>query len=351
MASLDSFEKVEGICGAAMESMARHAIPRNPMNFTVWYEYHSGTNPQLTRTIDILVSNKTQFTDERNIELYATHFGLDKQADQVRQAGTRLQAAIQRVLQHVAEGEANTKTYRDQLVGYTEQLAIGNSSDVVAALVTSLLIDTKEIIEKTTRIERQFSRAAQETAELKAHLAATQREAVTDALTGVANRKLFDAQLREDVKLAMEQGQELCLLFADIDHFKAFNDAYGHTLGDEVLRLVGRTLRDTVRTTDTPCRYGGEEFAVILPQTSLTEAVSVAENLRQSLAKRTLRNRQSGKTYEPVTISIGLARYELGEPIQDFVERADAALYRAKREGRNRVAVQPIAARTTAPAA
>jgi diguanylate cyclase len=166
---------------------------------------------------------------------------------------------------------------------------------------------------------------------------------MTDALTGIPNRKSFETRLREAARDAMENDEPLCLLIADIDFFKRFNDTYGHQIGDQVLRLVARTLTDSVKGRDTPTRFGGEEFAIVLPQTSLSAARVVAEQIRLGLTRRKLVGRDRRDDYGSVTLSFGAAQFRPGESLATFVDRADAALYRAKREGRNRVATEDAA--------
>ena len=125
----------------------------------------------------------------------------------------------------------------------------------------------------------------------------------------------------------------------DIDHFKRFNDAFGHQVGDEVLRLVARVINDSVVQAHTTARYGGEEFAVILPETGLGAAEQVAECIRNKMAKRRIIKRSSGTNLGSVTVSAGAAELRAGEASDGLLERADAALYRAKQQGRNRVVI------------
>jgi diguanylate cyclase (GGDEF)-like protein len=160
-----------------------------------------------------------------------------------------------------------------------------------------------------------------------------QRQSRTDALTKVYNRRFFDERVAFELERAQRTQQPVSLLVADIDHFKKFNDAFGHARGDEVLKTVARALLDGVRTQDIVCRYGGEEFALILPGMGGIEAHAVAEDLRRAVA------RERGPTGEPVTISVGLATS--ADPgiaeVTDLFHAADEALYRAKHAGRNRV--------------
>jgi len=155
-------------------------------------------------------------------------------------------------------------------------------------------------------------------------------------LTGVANRKSFDAIIRKSAGEAMNSGDDLAMLMIDIDHFKRVNDTWGHQTGDIVLRHLAKTLQKAVRGGDHVARYGGEEFAVILPNTNGQAAVSVAENIRLALAREPIQIELT-PPITPTTVSIGAACYDPGEPLAEWVGRADAALYSAKRDGRDRV--------------
>jgi diguanylate cyclase len=127
----------------------------------------------------------------------------------------------------------------------------------------------------------------------------------------------------------------------DIDHFKSFNDNFGHQVGDQVLRLVARTLTDGIKGRDIAARYGGEEFVILLPETNLAHAMILAESLRKSLAAKEVINRASGEFLGRITMSIGVAQYYSSEDVNELIERVDSALYTAKHNGRNQVAAAP----------
>ena len=167
-----------------------------------------------------------------------------------------------------------------------------------------------------------------------------QRMAERDALTGLANRRHLRAMAEEELRRAQRFGHPLALLMLDLDHFKQVNDRHGHAAGDDVLREVARRVRDTVRKVDLPARFGGEEFAVLLPETSLETAREAAERIRVALADAPIQTRRGAL---PVTISGGVAVLREGDDLAGLLAAADAALYRAKSSGRNRVETAPPA--------
>jgi len=166
------------------------------------------------------------------------------------------------------------------------------------------------------------------------------KESLTDALTGLANRRCFDDSARRAIDAAVTDRKPMSLIISDVDHFKKFNDTYGHAIGDQVLRLVGQCLRSNVKGKDLAARFGGEEFVVILPDTPLEHAVAVANDIRKTVETKKIVQRSTGKDMGTVTLSLGVAQYVPGEQIADLLNRADASLYAAKRGGRNRVVTE-----------
>ena len=217
------------------------------------------------------------------------------------------------------------------------EIAALPDADDLANMIKTVLAETVIIVGKSQQLKESLDESSVEVTALKRDLEMAREEALTDGLTGIGNRKFLDLRLRDEVMVAMESGEALCVILSDIDHFKKFNDKYGHTIGDEVLKLAASVLKNSVKGQDTPARYGGEEFCIVLPQTVLTNAAKLADNLRATLAKRGLTNKKTGESYGRITMSLGVAMYRPGESIENLVNRADEALYRAKENGRNRV--------------
>ncbi len=335
-----SVEKAAEFAESALKLMAAQSIPATPENFTVWYAYHAGQSEEMIRALDVLLSNKMEFTPERNHEIHDKYFGFEGEGREIRETTSRLQAAAKDVLEYLGEAGRDQSAYGEKLAGFSGDLAKGAEGTPVAELVREILSETQEIAKKSEALESRLGQSSQQIDELRQHLEEVQREAMTDALTAIANRKYFDSTLRSAASDSMETGEDLCLLLIDIDHFKKFNDTFGHLIGDEVLRVVARLLTQNVKGRDTPARFGGEEFAVILPQTSLQNAAGLAEQIRNTLASRKLQDKRKDADYGTVTVSIGAAKYQPGEPLDSLIQRADQALYGAKNQGRNRVVTE-----------
>jgi diguanylate cyclase (GGDEF)-like protein len=179
---------------------------------------------------------------------------------------------------------------------------------------------------------------------LTGELEQLEESAMSDPLTGLANRRAFAQRLGEECARHVRYGGPLSLLMLDVDHFKAVNDRFGHLAGDVVLRNVADVLRAALRTTDLAVRYGGDEFAIVLPQTGKTEAFAVAEKLRlemEDLSRSRHGEGQDNPGFD-VRVSVGVASANGPESSPDhLLEAADRALYRAKQNGRNQVRLAP----------
>jgi len=171
------------------------------------------------------------------------------------------------------------------------------------------------------------------------------KHATMDALTGLNNRRQFEIRLKQETSVSHRKNTELCCIMLDIDYFKKVNDTYGHAAGDCVLKGIAEIITKTVREYDIPCRYGGEEFFILLPMTSLDDTYVVAQRLRQNIqnAKIDIRDAKvKGIPFLQVTASIGVNRYNHDETPEEFYQGADKALYESKMNGRNRVTIYNV---------
>jgi diguanylate cyclase len=333
------FEVTKSHAEAALAAMLRHAVPPTPRNYALWYAHVSGAASELSRTLDILIANQEPFTTAQNEGLLDRFLGPDLSLAALEQT-ERLQQTVAQLVGHVETATGTARAYGQSLRDYSTRLAGGDKSDKLPDIVAGLLAETQRVAARNEQLESRLSQSSGEIQELRQNLAAVRHEAMTDALTGINNRKSFELCLRSAAREAVENGEPLSLLFIDIDHFKRFNDNYGHQLGDQVLRLVARTLTDCVKGRDTAARYGGEEFAILLPQTRVVDAMRLAEQIRTTMMRRKIVSKTSGEDYGNITLSIGVSGYVPGEKLNAMVKRADAALYCAKRKGRNLVVAE-----------
>jgi two-component system cell cycle response regulator len=218
----------------------------------------------------------------------------------------------------VAEAEDNMRLMRGLEIGVNDYLMRP--------------IDKNELL---ARVRTQVRRKRY-TERLRDNMQMSIEAAITDALTGLHNRRYMESHLATLVEQAAARGKPLTVLVLDIDYFKAINDTHGHDAGDDVLREFAIRIRKSIRGIDLACRFGGEEFVVVMPETDLAVATMVAERLRRRIASEPFPIQQGARRIE-VTISVGIAGLGSGDSAAAVLKRADQALYRAKRDGRNRV--------------
>lgn len=338
-----SIEKASKFSLGALERMQKEGLMPTPENYELWYVYHSGSNPDVTRAIDILEASGQKITDEQCQELYHQFLGENVETEQVRKAGNQIKETIKDVNKIVSDVQDTTSKYNAELSEVTGQLSSDLDKDQLEGILNEVKESTQGIIANNQTLEEQLAKSSNAMEQMQRDLEIIRREALTDSLTGLANRKAFDAEIVRVATESQEEGQSFALIMMDIDHFKSFNDNFGHQVGDQVLRLVAKTLTDGVKGKDIAARYGGEEFAIILPDTNLQAGMIVGDALRRAVANKDVVNRNTGDKLGRITLSGGVAQYMAGENIEDLIARADAALYSAKNAGRNQIAAAPLA--------
>ncbi|AWU93281.1 GGDEF domain-containing protein [Azospirillum ramasamyi] len=337
MAITEDFERSGDLAAKAMERMLSDRLPPTPENFTLWYVYFSGQKPDLTRAVDLARRDGLATSQTLCDELYKRFFTLDAEAQAIRETSDKARYALGRILEQLGNVGSETERYGNTLTGFRDELDQPLSLAELRAMVAAIAAETKEIVDRQAALQFQLQESSQQLAEMRVSLDSARREALTDGLTGIGNRKAFDLMLQEAMEASLRDEQPLSLLMIDIDHFKAFNDTHGHLVGDHVLKLVARMLTECIKGRDTAVRYGGEEFAIILPRTSLENATKLAEQVRTFVGARQIVNKARNANYGTVALSVGVTQFRPGEQAMALVRRADQALYAAKRGGRNRV--------------
>ena len=317
-----------------IRSLRQTAVPRN---YEIWYVYATGYNPPLNKIINETLARNGKLTEADLEQIYETYLSQIKTTDRIDKVGARVIGEIDDVMNLITEALAMSARYDDSLSGASRKLEVAQSRDQVKTVVESLMKSTREMRDTNQALEDRLTLSKSEISNLQQSLEAIRAESLTDPLTGLGNRKYFDRSIDAAVQSALANGEPLSLLMFDIDHFKSFNDSYGHLTGDQVLRLVGMSLRQTIKGQDITARYGGEEFAVVLPNTALRQALTVADHIRRAVMAKELKKKSTGEILGRVTISVGVSMLKPGDDTDSLIERADACLYAAKRNGRNRV--------------
>ncbi len=333
-----SKDKSDKFSKQALERIEAESLCLTPDIFEVWYVHYSGENPEVSHAIELLETLKKKFTNERCQEIHQRYLSEAQESEKVREAGDKIQNTIKSVNSVVSGAKAATEKYGSSLENVKEKLSSDVPKEELDAMLSDVISNTDDMIAYNRDLDDRLQQSSLAMNELRRDLEMVRKEAFTDGLTGLANRKSFDAEIERIAGEAKAEGRAYSLVLMDIDHFKAFNDNYGHQIGDQVLRLVAQTLVEGVKGRDVAARYGGEEFALIFPDTNVQAAMRVADNLRQAVANKEVINRNSGEKLGRITLSGGVAQYNGGEESTDsLIERADNALYTSKHNGRNQI--------------
>lgn len=336
---IESDKKAMQYARLALPMMAQHSVDPTPENYAVWYHYVMASNKELVKEIDHVIAQQLPFSADINRYMYNKYIMPFSGQQALDDATSGTQALMEEVLNIISEFSGETNTYHKQMDDHVQQLSNDQfKAQPMQEMVKEILTRAKAIRDSGSQMQTKLTESKNEIESLKKNLDQIATESKKDFLTGVYNRKTLDNFLEEQVGVARQNKSDLCLLMVDIDHFKQFNDRFGHLIGDEVLKTVAKSLIEAVRGKDMVARFGGEEFAVVLLNTPLAGALIVAETLRKSISSSDLVRKDTGATVGSITVSIGVARMRVeSDTIPTLIARADDALYRSKKAGRNRV--------------
>lgn len=323
------------IAEMALESIKALSLPADPPGYELWYNYASGRHPELNRRINRAIEANGSVSELELDGLYDEFLSSARIQAELERARSGVSREIDNIVDMLGEFILSTSEGRDQCADASRRLAHSTDRESIRAIADALVQALRSVEIRHVATEQRLSTAKQEIEALQQSLATVTVEASRDPVTGLVNRRGFNKAIEKACEHANSAGEPLCLLMLDIDHFKSFNDRFGHVMGDSVLSLVGVTLKQILKGQDVAARYGGEEFAVILPNTTAVHANVVAEQIREKIEGRELRKRSTGEGLGSITVSIGSASHRGGERPRPMIERADACLYEAKRAGRN----------------
>lgn len=322
-------------------AMRQHGSPSYPRAFEVWYAHLSGEMPAISMAMNAIIASSDGKVGVADVDsLYDRFIGGEHLARQAERTSLQVLGEIDGLMSLVNRALDSSERYHGRLTAMSDEVPPTADRQRLREWVEALVMSTREEVVRKTQLESQLRDSSNEIRHLREALESTRAEALTDPLTGLANRRHFEEMLQKTIDQATLRREPFALVMADIDFFKSFNDAHGHLTGDQVLRLVARTMKDKFKDKAVISRFGGEEFAIILPEADIVAGKFGAETVRQALLTRELIKRSTNENLGRITISLGVSAYRRGDTAGSIVDRADQALMQAKRDGRNRTVTE-----------
>jgi diguanylate cyclase len=320
----------------ALPLMTRNKISTDPTNYAIWYEYVAGQNSALKEAIDEMIEKKAPFDSATSNALYKKYICNDS-IESFENVRNNLLKLLGKTQSDVSKAGETASGASSQFCEKTKLLE--NASDIsdIKDIVSEIIKETTHLTEASQTLKQELDKTNGEIDTLRSELEVVKKASITDALTGLLNRRAFDNELNNIIEVAEVYPQGVVLLMMDLDHFKRINDNFGHLVGDKVLRYTSALMKQHVEENHLVARYGGEEMAVIMPDTSRDKGIQIANKIRVALAKSRLQRKDNGESIGEITISIGAAQLKSSDTIDSLIGRADECLYKAKESGRNRV--------------
>jgi diguanylate cyclase len=332
----DSVEKSAEYLRLALPLMTKQSAALHPVSYAVWYEYVAGINPPLRIAIDERLRNDEVLDDKATYDIFNSHVaGIDEQV------ARRFSDGLQKVMAEISSSAAQAGDQAGQFGNALEKWCADQVSSNPGSHrdVDTILGLTRNMQGSIASLKGRLDDSRLEIEQLRQEVGKARQDAIADGLTGLTNRRGFDAEIASCLSAAEPGSGGPSLLMVDIDHFKQVNDTYGHVFGDKVIRAVAQILKDQVKDRDMAARYGGEEFVVLLPGASIEEARQLAEKVRTMVERVRIKRTADNWAMANISVSLGVAGFRAGESPTAFVARVDAALYASKSAGRNRVTV------------
>jgi diguanylate cyclase len=319
---------------AILPILNNHKIAANPINYAICYDYVAGHNATLSKAVDLLIEQNKPFDRDTSLELYGKHICSASLA-----SFENINNQIQKVIEQTSGAIIDTCSKAEETNDSFQKKSIMLENIADSTGINQIL---KEIIEETRSLslisqamQTKLNDANREMEQLRSELEQVRQISVTDGLTGLLNRRAFDQTLAQVIEQSKPETAYLSLL--DIDHFKKVNDTYGHTIGDNVIKFVASLMKQHAEEHHHVARYGGEELAIIMPDTPKEKAIEISETIRMAMENSNLKRKSDNQPLGKITLSIGIAKLQDQDNPDSFIVRADKALYQAKETGRNKV--------------
>ena len=335
MSKNEEFDRTIGFAETAVERIRESQIPAYPKTYEVLYTHLTGMNADLSATINDMYKKFGRLSAGQILHLHENFIENSAFGDKVDVMSAQINDEANNLEKIIQKSHSLSQSFSVSLRQAAEDLKIDLDQSTLQKLIKRVAIETLAIESHNMELISELQIAQQNIQLLHRNLEEVRVETLMDPLTQIGNRRHFDRSLSKAIASNLVSREPLCLIMADVDHFKSFNDKWGHQTGDQVLRLVALAIKGNIKAADIACRYGGEEFAIILPNTHLDQGKIVAQRILMSVAKRDVVKRSTGENLGRITISAGIAKLMPEEAGESLIKRADSYLYEAKKAGRN----------------
>lgn len=332
-----AFDEAVRLAAQALKYARRYRSPPLPRAYEIWFTYVAGKDRALRERIDRELV-ETQVVDLGKIEqIYQEHFLGRRLASGMTVISDELDAGLSDAIGVLRDGLGASQRFLGSLRQAQRRISGLSRKQEARRAVAELLELASAHATQTESLNGELAKVRGQMLELQAELKRLRDTAYLDHLTQISNRRHMEEVLEREIAQARAAGQPLSFALADLDRFKSLNDSFGHSVGDAVLTHFAGLLKRNLKGQDTPARFGGEEFAVILPRTSLFNAAHLADGIRRQLGETRFVLSRDRTPIGPVTVSFGVTQLLPGDNMATLIRRADALLYRAKKLGRNRI--------------
>lgn len=328
---------VERIAQLTLERIAEQGAPLTPVSYEIWFTYMAESDLRVKAAIDEALARENPLSPETISRLHEEFFSLRQVERSVDEIGDQMMAQLQDLVERIDDDDVRGRAFVNALTSITEKVGATNDPGALRDLAEQLVSINETQLEEKRKLAKALALVRDQVADLRMQLTDVKHDAFTDELTTLCNRRHFDLTLEDMIAAARKRQDGLVFAFADIDGLSAVNDKWGKAAGDKILQRFADLLRRNIRGLDTVGRYGGEEFAMILPNSSLTAGHHVADRIREYFSTMRFVARDSGERLGRMTVSFGVTALRDDDDAVSLIGRADRLLTTAKEKGRNTV--------------
>lgn len=329
-------------CKAAFQEIQKHGTPPDPITYALWYAYVARTPPAVTVAVDKLLASGRALDRYELAEIHR-EFLAENSVDEAQEAiGKEFEESIQDVSELIKSGMSQNAEFCSTLHGIKSTSDENGADQDFKAMLSQLVSESLKMAETSSRLGQGLLETQERVMKLNEELEQVRKQSLLDPLTAVCNRRAFEDRMKWQVEDAREHGSTFCLVLGDLDEFKRVNDTYGHQTGDEVLKKFAAILFDHTKGQDLVARYGGDEFAIILPNIEITSAYNLMVSIKHKFEGTRMPTNSAHAGPASATASFGISAYKDRRSAEDMVTAADTALSRAKTTGRNRVCAEGL---------